>query len=148
MAKKDTSKQKRKTTSQPATTKAASSRRKVPTADLPRNDAGGGEAEYGADDYRDAARSLEEVGLDTVSSYAEMTFAPVDTGDSKDFPRATTDEQAASHGFAVLSEKINEAVAVLHALAAAADDGRDVPPELLVWVRPYLELYTARKGRE
>jgi hypothetical protein len=96
-----------------------------------------------ARELREAARFFEDVALSAVFSYSDIEF-PLRPGDLKDFPRPSAEGEAALQGLEVLQESIEEAVAVLNALAAASEDGREVPPALLVFVQPYLDAFRSR----
>jgi hypothetical protein len=91
-------------------------------------------------ELREAARFLEETSLDALDGYSDIDFAPV-IGDLQNFPRPSPEARTAQRGFDVLREGIDDAVAALHALAAALESGRDVPPALIAVVQPYLEVF-------
>ncbi len=96
-----------------------------------------------ARELRGAARFLEDIALTAVVSYSDIEF-PLRPGDLKEFPRPSAEDEAAIQGLEVLRQSIEEAVAALDALAAASEDGREVPPALLVFVQPYLDAFRSR----
>jgi len=93
-----------------------------------------------ARELRGAARFFEDIALSAVVSYSDIEF-PLRTGDLKEFPRPSTEGEAAKQGLEVLRQSIEEAVAALNALAAALEDGREVPQALLLFVQPYLDAF-------
>ncbi len=98
-------------------------------------------------EYRDVARFVEETSLDALTAYSEITFTPA-IGDLQYFPQPAPDMRAAERGFALLHQQVGEVVAILHALATAAEKKLPIPTVLVVRVRPYVEAFRNRDRPE
>jgi hypothetical protein len=95
-------------------------------------------------ELREVAKFVAETSLEALTAYSELSFPPV-VGNLQDFPRPSLEGRAAQQGFVVLREEVEEAVAALHALAAAIDHRLPVPPALQVRVQPYVNAYRAER---
>jgi hypothetical protein len=96
---------------------------------------------------RNVAMMIERKALTDLSQFGDFEAVPV-IGDMQYFPRATPEARAAQIGFRLLREVTDDVVAMLYALAEAAD--RKVPlseSPLLVLVRPYIALYELLQTR-
>ena len=90
---------------------------------------------------------VEDTTFDTLADYGDITF-PRRQGDLKVFPRPSSEDQAAQQGFVVLRESAEQGVAALYALAAALEDGRDIPDVLLVPLRGYIDAFRAAAAQQ
>jgi hypothetical protein len=61
------------------------------------------------------------------------------------FPRPSSEARAAERGLSLLREQVDEAVAILYALAAATDNRLPVPDVLAARVQPYVDIFLTRK---
>ena len=100
------------------------------------------EFETTAEELRATAEFLQE-SLDAVLSYSDIE-QPLQFGDLKEFPRPSSEFQAALQGLTVLQQWTAESIAALLALAAVLDDGREVPPGLLTFVQLQVEAFRSR----
>ncbi len=96
--------------------------------------------EYG---YREIAKFVENTSLEALTAYSEISFTPV-IGGMQYFPRPSSEARAAERGFSLLREHVDEVVAILYALAAAADNKLPVPPVLALRVKPYVDAFLAQ----
>jgi hypothetical protein len=97
--------------------------------------------------FRQVAQAIEQRALTDLNNTGDVEAAPV-IGDMQYFPRATPEARAAQSGFRLLRERTDDAVAMLYALAEAAD--RNVPladSPLLVLVKPYIDLHQLQRQR-
>lgn len=104
------------------------------------------EQRISADELRRAAQFVEAEGLAALDDFGDIPF-PLARGDLREFPRPAPQDQAAAQGFAVLRQTTEEAVAMLYALAAALDAGREVPAPLLAPVQGYIDAFRAAGER-
>lgn len=92
------------------------------------------------------APTLSLDALAELDDLAEGAFrAPI--GGGRDTPRPAPEGRAAAHGVDVLRAAGSDAVAALHALAAAADLGLALPAAAFVPVVPYVAAYLAEQER-
>ena len=94
--------------------------------------------------YREVAKFVENTTFETLTAYSEISFTPV-IGAMQYFPRPSSEARAAERGLSLLREQVDEAVAILYALAAAVDNRLPVPDVLAARVQPYVEIFLARK---
>lgn len=99
-----------------------------------------------AEEYREAAKFIENAFLEALTTYADISFTPA-IGDLYNFPRPTTEARAAQRGLGLLRQQADEVVAILHALAAAADNRLPVPSVLKLRVEPYVQAFRTREQR-
>jgi hypothetical protein len=83
-------------------------------------------------------RYLEETVRPALLDYVELPF-PLAVGDLREFPRPSLSNQVAERGLIVLQESVDNAVAALSLLMAAAENGREVPEGLLALVQPLID---------
>jgi len=100
------------------------------------------EQRISSEELRSAARFAEETNLGALADISEVSFSPV-RGDLRAFPRPEPESQTVELGIDVLRRNTEEAVAVLHALAAALDNELPVPPTLFGPVQPFIDAYRA-----
>ena len=96
---------------------------------------------------RNVATVIERRALADLNDVGDFEAVPV-VGDMQYFPRAAPEARAAQMGLRLLRERTDEVVAMLYALAEAAD--RKVPlseSPLLVLLRPYIALYERLQQR-
>ena len=99
-----------------------------------------------AEELRNAARFVEDEILDPLADLSNVSFALV-VGGAKDFPRPAPEGEAVKRGVEVLREEAQDAVAALHALAAARDNDLPVSSALLASVQPYIEAFRTAEGQ-
>jgi hypothetical protein len=91
-------------------------------------------------ELRKVAQFVEDTTLDLITNYSSVRF-PLARGDLKDFPRPSSQDQAAQQGFVILRESSEQTIAKLYALAAALDNNLPVAPALLLSVQPYVAIF-------
>ena len=85
------------------------------------------------DALRRAAEQLEATFAD-LASLTDFSFPNV-TGDLRNFPRPSPEDEVVAQGFEVLREDTVRAVAVLRAVARALDAQLPISPNLLTFVQ-------------
>ena len=106
------------------------------------------EQELKGEDLREVARRVQDTALDALADYSDTISAPLVVGDLRSFPRPSAEDRAAERGLEALRESTEQAVAALYALAAARDQGREVPEALLAPLRGYIDAYRANGGAD
>jgi hypothetical protein len=92
-----------------------------------------GSAESG-EDLRDTAYLLEVAAGE---SLADLSF-PLSTGNLQEFPRPSPELRAAEKGLETLQDTAARAVSMLHVLAAAREQGLEIPPVLRAAVERFI----------
>jgi hypothetical protein len=94
------------------------------------------------DRMREAARFLQDEVIGALNAVSDVAF-PLVKGDLRQFPRPSNEDQAASEGFRLLRESLQNTVAQLYAGAVALEIARDrdmeLPPELFESLRPFID---------
>ncbi len=103
------------------------------------------ETEQKINEFRSVARFVEETALPALASYSEIPI-PLRSGDLKQFPRPSREDQVAEQGIDALRTSIEQAVVQLYALAFAQEHGLEVPPALVAPVQNYIDAYRAQQG--
>ncbi|MDQ6659956.1 MAG: hypothetical protein M3Z24_03195 [Chloroflexota bacterium] len=103
------------------------------------------ETEQKINEFRNVVRYVEETALPALASYSEIPIL-LRSGDLKEFPRPSREDQAAEQGIDVLRTSIEQAIAQLYALAFAQEHGLEVPPALVAPVQNYIDTYRAEQS--
>ena len=103
------------------------------------------ETEQKINEFRSVARFVEETALPALASYSEIPI-PLRSGDLKQFPRPSREDQVAEQGIDALRTSIEQAVAQLYALAFAQEHGLEVPTSLVAPVQNYIDAYRAEQS--
>jgi hypothetical protein len=97
-----------------------------------------------ANELRELAIVFEVAATEGLAGLADLDF-PLSTGDLKEFPRPAADLRAAEQGLEYLRESAERVSAMLAALAAAREQGLEVPPTLRAIVEPFVATLRARR---
>jgi hypothetical protein len=91
---------------------------------------------------REVAEYVAQTSLDVLGDLSAIPF-PLVQGNLRNFPRTSPEAQAAENGFRLLRRDAERVVAVLHALAAARENNRELPDAVfaLANVDEHVEAY-------
>jgi hypothetical protein len=70
---------------------------------------------------------------------------PLSTGDLREFPRPAPELRAAEQGLEYLKESTQRVSAILAVLAAAQEQGLEIPPVLRATVEPFIAALRAQR---
>ena len=100
------------------------------------------------EDLRAAARFVEETVIAALDRFDDLANAGfrLPIGNGRDTPRLAPERRAAARGVDVLRNASNDAVAALHALALASEQGVDLPAAVFLPVEPYLVAYLEERA--
>jgi hypothetical protein len=97
-----------------------------------------------AEELRALAVALEIAATEGLAGVAELQF-PLTTGNLQEFPRPAPEGRAAAQGVEYLRDSAQRASAILAALAAAREQGPEIPPVLRATVEPFISALRAQK---
>jgi hypothetical protein len=97
---------------------------------------------------REVAEYVAQTSLDVLGDLSAIPF-PLVQGNLRNFPRTSPEAQAAENGFRLLRRDAERVVAVLHALAAARENNRELPDAVfaLANVDEHVEAYARDRER-
>lgn len=97
-----------------------------------------------AKELRALAVAFEVAATEGLASLTELEF-PLITGNLQEFPRSAPELRAAEQGLEYLSESAERVSAMLAVLAAAREQGLEVPAVLRTTVEPFISALQAQK---